>query len=79
VVGLLARSAPTVGPGWPRRWAWGCSAYDPFISTERAQQLQVQLLAIKPLFRRSRTTSSLHLPRTPDTRHLVDWLRCSSR
>lgn len=46
-------------------------AYDPFISTERAQQLQVQLLAIKPLFAEA-DYISLHLPRTPDTEHLVD-------
>ena len=46
-------------------------AYDPFISTERAQQLQVRLLAIKPLFAEA-DFITLHLPRTPDTENLVD-------
>jgi D-3-phosphoglycerate dehydrogenase / 2-oxoglutarate reductase len=46
-------------------------AYDPFISTERAQQLQVRLLAIKALFAEA-DFITLHLPRTPDTENLVD-------
>ena len=46
-------------------------AYDPFISTERAQQLQVRLLSIKALFAEADFVT-LHLPRTPDTENLVD-------
>jgi D-3-phosphoglycerate dehydrogenase len=46
-------------------------AYDPFISTERAQQMQVRLLAIKTLFAEA-DFITLHLPRTPDTENLVD-------
>jgi D-3-phosphoglycerate dehydrogenase / 2-oxoglutarate reductase len=46
-------------------------AYDPFISTERAQMLQVRLMAVDPLFAEA-DYISLHLPRTPDTENLVN-------
>ena len=46
-------------------------AYDPFISTERAQMLQVRLMAVAPLFAEA-DYISLHLPRTPDTENLVN-------
>jgi len=53
-------------------------AYDPFISTERAQQLQVQLLAIKPLFAEA-DYISLHLPPPPPIPSIWWMVRCSSR
>jgi D-3-phosphoglycerate dehydrogenase / 2-oxoglutarate reductase len=46
-------------------------AYDPYISAERAQLLQVRLMAIGPLFAEA-DFISLHLPRTPDTENLVN-------
>jgi D-3-phosphoglycerate dehydrogenase len=46
-------------------------AYDPFISAERAQQLQVRLMALPALFAEADYVS-LHLPRTPETENLVN-------
>ncbi len=46
-------------------------AYDPFISVDRAQQMQVKLSELKPLFEKADYVT-LHLPRTPDTENLVD-------
>ncbi len=45
--------------------------YDPFVSNERAQQLQVKLFELKLLFKDSDYVT-LHLPRTPETENLVD-------
>ncbi|KEF43095.1 MAG: 3-phosphoglycerate dehydrogenase [Cyanobium sp. CACIAM 14] len=47
------------------------AAYDPFISAERAQMLQVRLLPLPQLFAEA-DYISLHLPRTPDTENLVN-------
>ena len=47
------------------------TAYDPFISPERAQQMQVRLLPLPQLFAEA-DYISLHLPRTPDTENLVN-------
>ncbi|MEB3199150.1 MAG: phosphoglycerate dehydrogenase [Synechococcaceae cyanobacterium] len=47
------------------------AAYDPFVSPERAQQLQVRLLALPQLFVEA-DYITLHLPRTPDTENLVN-------
>ncbi|MCP9849105.1 phosphoglycerate dehydrogenase [Cyanobium sp. Morenito 9A2] len=46
-------------------------AYDPFISVERAQQIQVRLLPLPELFAEA-DYITLHLPRTPDTENLVN-------
>ncbi|MFM8524867.1 MAG: phosphoglycerate dehydrogenase [Cyanobacteriota bacterium] len=46
-------------------------AYDPFVSPERAQQMQVKLLPLPALFAEA-DYISLHLPRTPDTENLVN-------
>jgi D-3-phosphoglycerate dehydrogenase len=46
-------------------------AYDPFVSAERAQQMQVRLLPLPALFAEADFVS-LHLPRTPDTENLVN-------
>ncbi len=46
-------------------------AYDPFISSERAQQLRVRLRPLDALFKEA-DYISLHLPRTPDTENLVN-------
>jgi D-3-phosphoglycerate dehydrogenase len=46
-------------------------AYDPFVSPERAQQMQVKLLPLAELFAEADYVS-LHLPRTPDTENLVN-------
>jgi D-3-phosphoglycerate dehydrogenase len=46
-------------------------AYDPYISNERAQQLQVRLMPLAALFAEADYVS-LHLPRTPDTENLVN-------
>ncbi len=46
-------------------------AYDPFISADRAQQMQVQLASMESLFQDS-DYITLHLPRTPDTENLVN-------
>ena len=46
-------------------------AYDPFISAERAQQMQVSLTSIDDLFKKA-DYISLHLPRTKETENLVD-------
>ncbi|MGB7563701.1 MAG: phosphoglycerate dehydrogenase [Prochlorococcaceae cyanobacterium] len=46
-------------------------AYDPFITAERAQQIQVRLLPLPELFAES-DYITLHLPRTPDTENLVN-------
>ncbi len=46
-------------------------AYDPFISADRAQQMQVKLISLEDLFVQA-DYISLHLPRTPDTENLVN-------
>ncbi len=46
-------------------------AYDPFVSAERAQQMQVKLLPLAELFAQA-DYITLHLPRTPDTENLVN-------
>ena len=46
-------------------------AFDPFISADRAQQMQVRLSNIEDLFGKADYVS-LHLPRTPETENLVD-------
>ena len=45
--------------------------YDPFVSNERAQQLQVKLSELELLFQESDYVT-LHLPRTAETENLVD-------
>ncbi len=46
-------------------------AYDPFISADRAQQMQVKPTSIEVLFKQADYVT-LHLPRTPDTENLVN-------
>ena len=46
-------------------------AFDPFVSTERALQMQVSLSSIEDLFKKA-DFITLHLPRTPETENLVD-------
>jgi D-3-phosphoglycerate dehydrogenase len=46
-------------------------AYDPFISSERAEQLGCRLVDLDLLFREA-DYITLHLPKTPETAHLVD-------
>jgi D-3-phosphoglycerate dehydrogenase / 2-oxoglutarate reductase len=46
-------------------------AYDPFLSNERAEQLGCQLVELDMLFRES-DYITLHLPKTPETYHLID-------
>jgi D-3-phosphoglycerate dehydrogenase / 2-oxoglutarate reductase len=46
-------------------------AYDPFLSNERAEQLGCQLVELDFLFRES-DYITLHLPKTPETFHLID-------
>ena len=46
-------------------------AYDPFITVERAQQIQVRLVSLEDLFCIS-DYITLHLPRTSETENLVD-------
>ncbi|WP_269623368.1 phosphoglycerate dehydrogenase [Prochlorococcus marinus] len=47
-------------------------AFDPFVSAERALQMQVRLSSIEELFKESDFVT-LHLPRTPETENLVDF------
>ena len=46
-------------------------AFDPFVSSNRAQQMQVKLMPIEDLFQKADYVS-LHLPRTPETENLVN-------
>lgn len=46
-------------------------AYDPYISTEYAAKLEVELVELDKLFKES-DYISLHTPLTPDTRHLLN-------
>lgn len=46
-------------------------AYDPFLSSERAEQLGCQLVELDLLFREA-DYITLHLPKTPETFHLID-------
>ncbi|QEY33157.1 phosphoglycerate dehydrogenase [Synechococcus sp. RSCCF101] len=46
-------------------------AYDPFISAERAQQMQVRLTDLDRVFAEA-DYITLHLPRTPETENLVN-------
>jgi D-3-phosphoglycerate dehydrogenase / 2-oxoglutarate reductase len=46
-------------------------AYDPFLSNERAEQLGCQLVELDLLFRES-DYITLHLPKTPETFHLIN-------
>ena len=52
-------------------------AFDPFVSTERAQQMQVKLSDLDNLFISS-DYITLHLPRTAETENLVDMKRLNS-
>jgi D-3-phosphoglycerate dehydrogenase len=45
--------------------------YDPFISAERAQQVGARLVDLEQLFRES-DFITLHIPRTPETTHLIN-------
>ncbi|WP_320663983.1 phosphoglycerate dehydrogenase [Prochlorococcus sp. MIT 1223] len=47
-------------------------AFDPFVSAERAQQMQVNLSNLEELFEKS-DYITLHLPRTSETENLVDF------
>ena len=51
--------------------------FDPFVSSDRAQQIQVQLSDIEQLFKKSDYVT-LHLPRTSETENLVDFRMLSS-
>jgi D-3-phosphoglycerate dehydrogenase len=46
-------------------------AYDPYLSNERAEQLGCQLVELDFLFRES-DYITLHLPKTPETYHLIN-------
>ncbi|ABX09340.1 phosphoglycerate dehydrogenase [Prochlorococcus marinus] len=46
-------------------------AFDPFVSADRAQQMQVRLSSIDNLFEEA-DYITLHLPRTPETENLVN-------
>ncbi len=46
-------------------------AYDPFLSSERAEQLGCQLVELDMLIRES-DYITLHLPKTPETYHLIN-------
>lgn len=46
-------------------------AYDPFLSTERAEQIGCQLVELEVLFRES-DYITLHIPKTPETFHLIN-------
>ena len=46
-------------------------AYDPFLSNERAEQLGCRLVELDLLFREA-DYITLHLPKTPETLHLVN-------
>jgi D-3-phosphoglycerate dehydrogenase len=46
-------------------------AYDPFISTERAEQIGCQLVELDLLVRQA-DYITLHVPKTPETTHLID-------
>jgi D-3-phosphoglycerate dehydrogenase / 2-oxoglutarate reductase len=46
-------------------------AYDPFVSTERAEQLHCQLVELDALFRQS-DYITLHIPKTPETANLIN-------
>ncbi len=46
-------------------------AYDPFVSTERADQLGCRLVELDLLFREA-DYITLHLPKTPETAHLIN-------
>lgn len=46
-------------------------AYDPFLSNERAEQLGCQLVELDFLFREA-DYLTLHLPKTPETYHLIN-------
>jgi D-3-phosphoglycerate dehydrogenase len=45
-------------------------AYDPFLSTERAQQLEVQCVPLKQVLKEA-DVITLHLPLTAQTKHLI--------
>ena len=46
-------------------------AYDPYVSSERARQLNVEVLPLNELFARS-DYLTLHVPRTPETHHMIN-------
>ncbi|MEM8804768.1 MAG: phosphoglycerate dehydrogenase [Cyanobacteria bacterium P01_G01_bin.38] len=46
-------------------------AYDPFISTERAEEIGCRLVDLDLLFQES-DYITLHIPKTPDTAHLIN-------
>ncbi|WP_298920836.1 phosphoglycerate dehydrogenase [uncultured Nostoc sp.] len=46
-------------------------AYDPFISTDRAEQLGCQLVELDLLFQQA-DYITLHIPKTPETTHLIN-------
>ncbi|NJN13693.1 MAG: phosphoglycerate dehydrogenase, partial [Richelia sp. RM1_1_1] len=46
-------------------------AYDPFISTERAEQMGIQLVDLNLLIQQA-DYITLHIPKTPETTHLIN-------
>lgn len=45
-------------------------AYDPYVTTARAQQLGVELVSLDDLLRRADFTT-IHMPRTPETLGMI--------
>ncbi|KAF1011659.1 MAG: 3-oxoacyl-[acyl-carrier-protein] reductase FabG [Acinetobacter bereziniae] len=53
--------------------AFGCNiiAYDPYVTSEQAQSIQIKLESLEQVIASSNILS-LHVPLTPETRHLID-------
>jgi len=51
-------------------FGFGIVAHDPFVDDERLQAVGIEPVSLEQLFRRSHVVS-LHMPLTPDSRHLI--------
>ena len=69
IVGLGKIGSHVAGIG--RAMGMRLLAYDPFLSAERAEQIGCQLVELDFLFREA-DYITLHLPKTPETYHLIN-------
>lgn len=56
-----------------RMTVFGCNliAYDPYVTSQQAQSAQIKLVSLEQVIASSQILS-LHVPLTPETRHLID-------
>ena len=57
-------------PSAPKHSEWTFLAYDPFLTEERAEKLEVKLASVDEIIRNA-DFMTVHTPLTPETRHMI--------